>query len=580
MPFERKSERSAKHCKAWEALVADPNERLKVQFEVDLDRLKGQLDKAGIEFDGMGKRVTGSTNQATEGFRKVDKQVTLLQRRVEAFGKVAFGAFTIGLVSKVLGFGSAMDLVDKATDAAAQGIRELGKSLIGINEQLIKPAENLESLGEKIKSLRDQLNARRVSVFGEGGNEFFFEIPDTKDVQQQLAAFAAVAKAQKDIQNILTGLAPGSKSNFALFGNAQAFQRGFQFQESETRTVSDVLGELQTSLRDMAKSYADLQKQQEATKREQDRVNESFERGAEAARRARASAAVGQFAAPFGVAAAQFGAAAARIADRRDFVQRSNEIKAERSANEALERFFGNAVRLAEFTASVGMRAFEQLDAISRTRSAGGSPSFLIEGIKAATEKLGEFTLKVRDAALESTTFGAKAERAFNSLKDGFRESLPQQQVDTSFQAFRGFFRDIISGAADAGDAFRNLAANVVVGIADMIAQWLALKATGFLFGFAGGPGGLAAFAGAGGGGGAPSPLNAPTGQLGASRSILGGGAPGGAGLTINLTVQALDPRTAGDVVMAQMPLIQQALVGVIAGGGDRRLYEQIRSIR
>jgi len=47
--------------------------------------------------------------------------------------------------------------------------------------------------------------------------------------------------------------------------------------------------------------------------------------------------------------------------------------------------------------------------------------------------------------------------------------------------------------------------------------------------------------------------------------------------VTVNLSVQSLDPRGAADVVLAQMPLIRKEIAGALREGSDRTLLEGVR---
>ena len=47
--------------------------------------------------------------------------------------------------------------------------------------------------------------------------------------------------------------------------------------------------------------------------------------------------------------------------------------------------------------------------------------------------------------------------------------------------------------------------------------------------------------------------------------------------ISVNLTVASLDPRTAADVVLAQMPKIRKELASALREGTDRSLTEGVR---
>lgn len=56
-------------------------------------------------------------------------------------------------------------------------------------------------------------------------------------------------------------------------------------------------------------------------------------------------------------------------------------------------------------------------------------------------------------------------------------------------------------------------------------------------------------------------------------------GAPSSIQATFNLVVNSLDPKTAADAVLAQMPAIERALMGTLHNGSNRRLINTIRAL-
>ena len=376
-------------------------------------------------------------------------------------------------------------------------------------------------------------------------------------------------------------------------------------------------------------AYEANQKKLKTARDEHDRWLKSLERGAAAAARERAEAGVTRFANPF----ANVGATAAQTAIDRSrqvaFDRRSSEIQAAERDDARLESFVRKAIALSRAVADATSGVFEELElarkradftaeqsriflddyatTIERTRLQAELTADPFDQLSASLnqiadtaeqrrlnlyeqfvsdgdqEKLREFLdlvdkieKKQADFVRSSATFGGQTQRRIKEIEQSISD-LGGQTVDVAFNSFRGFFRDILSGTASGSEAFRNFAASVVGGLADMLAQWLALRAVGFLFPGFGGAGsvfGASTAAPAGAGIGAAG-LTSP-GGTGSRFGAIGGGAQ----VTLNLVVQSLDPRTAADVVLGAMPQIQDALTGALAGGSDRRFIEQVRLAR
>ncbi len=604
--------------------MAVNDEKLKVQFEVDLEQLKRQLGQAGATLDGVAKNMVQSTDKVAASFANVEKKTNFLQAKLLSLGKAAGIAFTVDLAAKVLGFGGAMDLVSKATDKAAEAIRNGAKEIIGLSDKIDRPAENLKLLAERIEQLRASLGEGSFKLEINRGGSIFGGLPDIKDAQLQLQVLREVEAAQKRIDAISSG-----NKKISLFGNAPALSRdpkAFLLGDLDALEAGQIARDLQENINKLTVAYEANQKKLKEARAEHDAWIKSLERGAAATRREQADAGIVRFANPF----ANVGALAAQTAIDRSrqlaFERRSAEIKAAEREDARLESFVRKALTLSRTVADATAGVYEGLELARKRADFSAEQSQLFLDDYAATidrarlqaelaadpfdvlnaslnqiadtasqrrlnlyqqfvadgdqEKLREFLELVDKIEAKQMAF-AKSTATFSGQVANRMKQIEQsisdfggQQVDIAFNSFRGFFRDVLSGSATASEAFRSFAASVVSGLADMIAQWLALRAVGFIFGgSAGFPFGASTAAPAGAG------VNAAP-IYGAGSNAAGVSAARSAPVTINLVVQSLDPRTAADVVLGAMPQIQGALAAVISGGSDRRLIEQLRSVR
>lgn len=612
--------------------MAVNDEKLKVQFEVDLEQLKKQLGQAGVAFDATAKQAVQSSERIAQSITKVEKNSNFLVAKLKSIGKATAAAFAFDLGAKVLGFGGIMDIVSKATDGLAAAIRNGAKEIIGLSDKIDRPAENLKTLKERLDALRESLGADTFKIDAAGGGSFFGALPDIKDVEGQARALQLVVKAQEEINKLTE-----SRNKKSLFGNAPTLSAdnraainaadlpGFQSEQ--------IVRQLNADLRKLSETFEANEKKVKSNREEHEKWIKALERGAAATRREQAEAGAVRFANPFANVAALAGQNAIDRTRQRAFDIRSAEIKAAERDDARLQSFVSKALALSRAVADATLGTFEEIElarkradftawqsqkflddyaaTIERTRLEAELAADPFDQLNAALvqisdtaetrrlnlyqqfvadgdqEKLREFLALVdkieakQIAAAKSTgTFAGQVDVRMKQIAESI-SNIGGQTVDVAFDSFRGFFRDILSGTASAGEAFRSFAASVVAGLADMLAQWLALQAVGFLFPGFGAAGGAAfgASRAAPGGTGAP----ATGGIYGFGSGAAGGGfgaQRGGAPVTINLVVQSLDPRTAADVVLGAMPQIQGALAAVISGGSDRRLLEQLRAVR
>jgi|GEM_PF-7014306 len=610
--------------------MAVNDEKLKVQFEVDLEQLKKQLGQAGVIFDQTAKKTEQSTQKMAAGIETVEKKSGFLVAKLTSIGKAAGAAFAFDLAAKVLGFSGIMDIVSKATDKAAEAIRLFNQQMLGIGGEQNNAEAKLKRIADRLAEIRKSVRTTDVVNFGLTARDSVpFEIPKIENDAQGIKVLEAVERTQRALKALSDSAAVdlGAKSYAESSDAIRAFVDEMLSIENEK-----ILVELRSEIAGLTKEFADAPAKTKAATDAHNAWVKSLERGAAISAKARAEAGVVRFANPFanvGATAAEAGITATR---QRAFNLRSEEIKAAERDSARLEQFAQKAIAVSQFVASAGVKVFNELETVRRQREADLALSqqfvdayatslertrleaelaadpfdqlnaslvqiadtaetrrlnlyerFVADGDQ---EKLREFLDLVdkieakQIAAAKSTgTFAGQVDARMKQIAESI-SNIGGQTVDVAFDSFRGFFRDILSGTVSAGEAFRNFAASVVAGLADMLAQWLALQAVGFLFpGFGAAGGGFAASrAGGGGTGTSAGPIYGSGG--GAAGGGFGASRAGGGNVTINLVVQSLDPRTAADVVLGAMPQIQGALAASLFSGNDRRFLEQVRATR
>jgi hypothetical protein len=608
------------------------DEKLKVQFEVDLEQLKKQLGQAGVIFDQTAKKTEQSTQKMAAGIEVVEKKSGFLVAKLTSIGKAAAAAFAFDLAAKVFGFSGVMDLVSKATDKAAETIRLAGQYVLGLGDSADAADVKVKRLADRIAEIRGALRTTEdFTISPRRGEGFAIEIPKFQNDADNLKALEAVERAQKRIRDLSDEAARslGAESYAKASGAIREVADEFARIESD-QIIEGVRAEFAALSKEVAEAPAKLKAATDA----HNAWVKSLERGAALTAKARAEAGVVRFANPFANVGASAADAAVTATRQRAFNLRSEEIKAAERDSARLEQFAQKAIAVSQFVASAGVKVFNELETVRRQREADLALSqqfveayavslertrleaelasdpfdqlnaalvqisdtaesrrlnlyqqFVADGDQ---EKLREFLDLVdrieakQIAATKATgTFAGQVDARMKQIAESI-SNIGGQTVDVAFNSFRGFFRDILSGTASAGEAFRSFAASVVAGLADMLAQWLALQAVGFLFpGFGAAGGSVFGASRAGSGGTGAGAGGAPIYGFGSGAAGGGFGAQRGGGpVTINLVVQSLDPRTAADVVLGAMPQIQGALAAVISGGSDRRLLEQLRAVR
>lgn len=607
--------------------MADPNsEKLKVQFEVDLEQLKRQLAAAGVEFDQFSKKTEQDAEKVKKGFDAMGQKAGFLQQKLASIGKAAAAAFAFDLAAKVLGFSGVMDVVSKATDKAADAIRVFNQQMLGIGGEQNNAEAKLKRIADRLAEIRKATRTTDVVNFGLTTRDNVpFEIPRIESDAQSVKVLEAVERTQRKLKELADSASVdlGAKS----YADASDALRAYVDEILSTENEK-ILSELRSEIAALSKEFADAPGKMKAATDAHNAWLKSLERGAAAAARERAEAGVVRFANPF----ANVGATAAQTAIDRSrqvaFDRRSSEIQAAERDSARLESFVRKAIALSRAVADATSGVFEELEfarkradftaeqsriflndyatTIERTRLQAELTADPFDQLSASLnqiadtaeqrrlnlyqqfvddgdqEKLREFLdlvdkieKKQADFVRSSATFGGQTERRIKEIEQSISD-LGGQSVDVAFNSFRGFFRDILSGTASGSEAFRNFAASVVGGLADMLAQWLALRAVGFFFGPGFGAGGAAFGASTAAPAGVRAAGLTSPGGTGSRFGAIGGGAQ----VTLNLVVQSLDPRTAADVVLGAMPQIQDALTGALAGGSDRRFLEQVRLAR
>jgi len=209
------------------------------QTDRALDQTRTQVGKLGGEVS----KATGIMAAMEEKFR--------------ALGKAAVGMFAADVLAKVAGFNSAMDVLQKASNAAAEGIRAIGIEILGLGE-VVAQGQVLESLNEQLEKLQQQ-RAGGFFQMRVGGQTVELQKPKVDDIEQQILMLQMVIRAQNRIADIEAGLTQGG----GIIGGGGALTRQGAGNLSRqvlldelngVQTVQTVLADLRAELDRFAKA--------------------------------------------------------------------------------------------------------------------------------------------------------------------------------------------------------------------------------------------------------------------------------------------------------------------------------------
>jgi hypothetical protein len=150
--------------------------------EAEVSRLKDAQDKA-----------TASTTKQGEATKFLDSIMDRTTQKFALLGKAAVGLFTADIVAKVLGFNSAMELVQKAADQTATALR----AMFGFDAEWERNQRHAQRYADALKEAREHLEAmtlrpEALSSFGTTFNPDLSQYADNPDRKRQ-----AVLEAEK-----------------------------------------------------------------------------------------------------------------------------------------------------------------------------------------------------------------------------------------------------------------------------------------------------------------------------------------------------------------------------------------------
>lgn len=517
---------------------------------------------------------------------ETSKKGNLLKSALGSLGKRAPAFIGVDLLTRVAGFNGLMDVYNKLLDEAADGIREL----IGLGprrkEQIKSEAEELDKL---TKALKDVSAARSENTFTVENTRF--GIGEEFNIDELTGKFREEALAR-------------IKAN------------------QEAQIYNKTVGETFDSLERLRVKLKDLKTQQDAYEEEQKRIAQAT-RDAEAADRAwKDELQKGKAYTTRIEATERLRQAHKQLADETlelaDAFEKFADVQGKFDAGAAIKRRNEGAKQLIELLKPLGSFTNNLFKGASeKTKAEADAVIFLAQEVERLNEveKANIFLEQERQRLIvkrtqEDFTFGLKAGvgDVLTDLKD-LNRVLGQELAGGTFDAFRGLFRDVASGAKSASDAIKDLGKNFLGLISDIFAQIAAKQIVSGIFG---GFGldlntllGLEKGGVVGGnllgslpikqyahGGIADSPQLAVFGEgkagqfgeafvpLGGNRRIpveFKGGGSGGDSFQITLNVGSLDPRTAAQVIMANMDTIADGVASSLQTGRKRGLVSAVR---
>lgn len=202
------------------------------ETERQLDSTKGQVEK-------MGQEVT-----------KASGIMASMEEKFRALGKAAVGMFAADVFAKVVGFNSAMDALSKVSNAAAEGIREIGIQLLGL-EDVIEQHNIIGSLNDQLEKLQQQRAAGYFQV-NVAGQTVELRRPRVEGIEQQIQMTKMVLQAQQTIRDLEAAARSGSTLESQRFTTGVGVARPTE--EQAAQTAQRVLEDLRLSLEQLAKA--------------------------------------------------------------------------------------------------------------------------------------------------------------------------------------------------------------------------------------------------------------------------------------------------------------------------------------
>jgi len=225
------------------------------ETERQLDSTKGRVEKMGQEVT----KATGIMGAMEEKFR--------------ALGKAAVGMFAADVFAKVAGFNSAMDVLQKASNAAAEGIRAIGIEVLGLGE-IVEQENIIGGLTEQLEKLQQQRASGYFSL-RVGGEAVEIRRPKVDDIEQQILMLEMVIRAQKRIADIEAGVTQGG--GILGSGGAMTRQGASNLQLEMLRQELDGVQTVETVLRDLDAALEGFAKQAEQAAVATDKLTKGFQ---------------------------------------------------------------------------------------------------------------------------------------------------------------------------------------------------------------------------------------------------------------------------------------------------------------
>lgn len=564
--------------------MAVANEAIVIEVTAT-DTLSPKLKQDEKAVDQFANKAKQSFDKAGSAAKKMGEASELVTRRLASLGKAAAGIFTADVLAKVLGFGGAMDLVRKASDAFSTSIRDSIPGLAEWQDRIRLGEEKVLKLRDALKRLRDEQNAD-VQTFGVGDYKFSFNaatLGSSRAPGSPLDQALTIAnRAQTELER-LNRKRVGIEDSKALGTPAykevlQDMRLTVNLAESQIQSLK-LEAAASTSAYEAHKRYNDeLQRGNNIRSASRDGIGLL---GIAANGLARGAQGVGRFLGRVGTGGL-------------DALGLPSNYAMQQSGGTGLLGVFGPAAMRAGLdkldlfarAGTGGRRAIGALDDQYRIDNARGGTGVIGPAVSALVSGVQALGSAMVSTAASARTFGSQVSSAFEQITHSVKESLGAEVVYASFNSLRGFFNDIVTGAVKGGEALRRFGQSVVSAGADILSQRLALNVMGF-FGFGGTSaargavfsGGIRSFAS---GGMAYGPQLAMIGdnpnrqeavlpvERGADGVMGVRAMGGGGGSTINIRIDAVD----GASVLRIMPQIEAALLQSAGTGQNWRLRQ------
>ena len=173
-------------------------EKLKNDVGGAASGIEGEMTKAEVATKEFNDEVEKIPRRAVPALEKTGSITDMVAKKFHNLGKAAIGIFAADVGAKVLGFNSALDLVNKASDGVAESLRAM---FFGFDNRVLTAKQNVTDLAAKIKELRD-IGDPGVVYINAGSGVRSLTVPEDMSASGKLQAYEEIRSLQARLDDM------------------------------------------------------------------------------------------------------------------------------------------------------------------------------------------------------------------------------------------------------------------------------------------------------------------------------------------------------------------------------------------